>query len=184
MSHESKAPQDDRLAKIKYAEEQVDKLWAFRYESLALLTAEAQTTLNWLFGLLISSSGYCLTQVEIQRWWLAAPLAIGTLYSAHEVRLLLRGALQVKKVPPRGNEPENIATEAVLQMDEAMMRHEHIKAAQAGLDALRELNIAKAAAINHARDSIVRIPVLTLALTGVLFLISWALGDHPSVYHP
>jgi hypothetical protein len=174
--------EETKLSKLTYAEEQVTRLLEFRFESLALLTKEALTTVNWLFGLMIGSATYALTEMKDNQWWLAIPLGVTCMCSAHEVWRLMRDALQIKNVPSMGNEPDHLLKEEFFNQDEATIRQEHIKSMQGRANNVWSLNRAKGSAINRARKAVVIIPLIAIGLAILIPLIEYAVDYLPCVY--
>jgi hypothetical protein len=171
-----------RLANVKYAEEQIERLLAFHFESFAILTKEATTTISWLFALIIGSAGYVFSTAKDDQWCIAVPLGLVCIFSGIEAWLLIKGALLTKNVPSIGSEPMDIASEDILNQTEANLRLGRIRELQGNVDRIRQHALNKGDAINRARRAIIIIPAAAILLAALLYATSFLSDDLPCVF--
>ena len=129
--------------KAEYIEQQAEKVLEFTMDSRAKLTAEAHTTLNWLFAIIVGTAGYVVTLLEHEQgllWWLIVPLAGAAAASACQAVRLFQGALQTLPVLPLGNDPKNLLVDELITYDLEWIRVAELSLLQERIDKAREHN--------------------------------------------
>jgi len=159
-------PDDSEVTveKAKWIEEQINRNFAFRIESFEILTKSAETTLGWLFGIVVGASGYVASHLSDEPFRITIPLLLATLLAGFEALLLIMGAMMTEEVASPGNIAENIATDERLKISEKWMRISEARGLSDTIKEIEEINNRKGKAINRARMAVVIIPALTMAI--------------------
>lgn len=153
--------------KAKFIEDQANRLLAFTMESRAMLSKEAHTTLNWLFAVIVGSSGYVLSLFETPdnvKWWIIVPLLLVGTVSAIQAALIFHDAMRTMPVLPMGNEPKNLLTDATMQYDMEWIRISETASLQERIDKARDHNARVGDAINRARWTLTVLPAVGLVV--------------------
>ena len=170
--------------KAEFIEEQANKMYEFVLESRELLTKEAHTTLQWLFAIVVSSSGYLITLCTREHphdplWWVMIPLAFAALWAAAEAFKLIKNALQTKGLKPLGNSPQNLADKDFITYSEPQMRFLEAWQVQERVEDALNHNRLVGNAINQARWSVVAIPIIALLVLLALWMVLvWRSNPH------
>lgn len=157
--------------KAKFVEEQANRLLAFTMESRAMLSKEAHTTLNWLFAVIVGSSGYVLSLFESPesvKWWIIIPLLVVGTSSAVQAAKIFHDAMRVMPVLPVGNEPKNLLTDATMQYGIEWIRISETASLQERIDKARDHNARVGDAINRARWTLTVLPAV-----GLIVAVLW-----------
>jgi len=164
--------------KVEFIEKQATELLKFVLESRSLLTKEAHTTLNWIFAIIIGSSGYAykLLDSETPRWWLVCPLIVAATLAGIQGLILFHGALRNVPILPIGNDPKNLATDTFMAYEVHWMRLAEACQLQERIDDARDHNGRVGDVINKTRWAIASVPIIACAVAAITKYAIAALG--------
>ena len=163
MEPETWKPSDADMEKVKWVEEQANKVLNFGFESREIVIREAHTTLRWLVVVILGALGFAVHLAPAP--WTVGPLAaVALIASAMAIHLVLRGLILDSICPP-GNEPRNIATSENLERDEYTMRLAEVLSLQERITENRQDNRKIGGAVNQARCAVIcLIPLAVVAI--------------------